>query len=308
MLIQYVKNKIAYRLLFYILIFSGLVTLFITSIQLTIEYQRDINSIEEQFSRIEKSFKKQIAEALWFFNEKALKLHLEGISNLKDIEYLELSGEGKVFITVGKKHSKYTMEKKLLIVYVGDNTKRAIGNIKIVASLSKVYSRLINRLIIILIFQSMKTFIVSIFIYFLFHFFVIRHLSTIDKYLKNYEVGKGSEYMKLRRKTRSSKDELDRVADSINEASKRLKESYETLEQKVEERTKTLQDALNEVKTLRGILPICSHCKKIRADDERWYLIETYIRQHSDAQFSHGICPICAKKYYPDIDIYEENE
>lgn len=308
MIIPYIKNKIANRLLFYILIFSGLVTLVIASTQLRIEYQRDINSIDEQFSRIEKSFKKQIAEALWFFNEKALKLHLEGISNLKDIEYLELSGEGNVFITVGKKCSKHAIEKNLPIVYIGDSIKRNIGSLKIIVSLSNVYSRLIHRLIIILVSQSIKTFIVAIFIYFLFHFFVIRHLSTIDNYLKVYEIGKESGYLKLRRKTESSKDELDRVAASINETSKRLQESYETSEQKVDERTKNLQDALNEVKTLRGILPICSHCKKIRADDESWHLIETYILQHSDAEFSHGICPGCAKKHYPDLDIYDENE
>ncbi|WDP87529.1 MAG: hypothetical protein HUN05_22340 [Desulfobacter sp.] len=77
-----------------------------TSIQLKIEFERDIKSLDDQFVRIEKSFKKQIAEALWFFNEKALNLHLEGIANLRDIEYLELSGEGNLAISVGQKHSE----------------------------------------------------------------------------------------------------------------------------------------------------------------------------------------------------------
>ena len=68
-----------------------------------------------------------------------------------------------------------------------------------------------------------------------------------------------------------------------------------------------LQKALVEIKTLRGILPICSHCKKIRDDKGDWNQIESYIHKHSDAEFSHGICPECAKKYYPDMDIYDEN-
>ena len=114
MLISNLKNKIAYRLLVFILMFSGFVTLVITTIQLKIEYQRDVTSIDEQFIRIEKSFKKQIAEALWFFNEKALILHLEGISNLKDIEYLELSGEGNVSIVIGQKRSAHLLEKNHL--------------------------------------------------------------------------------------------------------------------------------------------------------------------------------------------------
>ncbi|MFO7601408.1 MAG: hypothetical protein R6X27_16615 [Candidatus Desulfacyla sp.] len=60
-----------------------------------------------------------------------------------------------------------------------------------------------------------------------------------------------------------------------------------------------LKQALSEVKTLRGFLPICANCKKIRDDRGYWNRIEAYIEEHSDAQFSHGICPECARKLYP---------
>ena len=61
-----------------------------------------------------------------------------------------------------------------------------------------------------------------------------------------------------------------------------------------------LRRTLGEVKTLRGFLPICSSCKKIRSDEGSWQQIESYIREHSDAEFSHGICPECAKTLYPE--------
>ena len=65
--------------------------------------------------------------------------------------------------------------------------------------------------------------------------------------------------------------------------------------------TKEIVDHLkNEINTLRGILPICSSCKKIRNDEGYWQQIESYIHEHSDTQFTHGICPDCAKKLYPD--------
>jgi two-component system sensor histidine kinase EvgS len=67
-----------------------------------------------------------------------------------------------------------------------------------------------------------------------------------------------------------------------------------------------LRGALKEIKTLRGILPICSHCKKIRDDKGAWNQLEHYIHEHSEAEFSHGICLECAKKYYPEFDIYDE--
>ena len=62
-----------------------------------------------------------------------------------------------------------------------------------------------------------------------------------------------------------------------------------------------LGDALAKVKLLGGLLPICAHCKKIRDDQGYWTQIEAYIRDHSEAEFSHGICPECARELYPDL-------
>lgn len=76
------------------------------------------------------------------------------------------------------------------------------------------------------------------------------------------------------------------------------------LQQINEERQKlivNLQNALNEIKTLRGFIPICASCKKIRDDAGFWTEIEIYVRDHTEAQFSHGICPDCARKLYPDM-------
>jgi len=67
-----------------------------------------------------------------------------------------------------------------------------------------------------------------------------------------------------------------------------------------------LETALFKIKTLSGLLPICSSCKKIRDDQGYWNQIEEYIGERSDACFSHGICPECAKKLYPDIDLYDD--
>ncbi|HXF04338.1 MAG TPA: hypothetical protein VNM72_02865, partial [Blastocatellia bacterium] len=64
-----------------------------------------------------------------------------------------------------------------------------------------------------------------------------------------------------------------------------------------------LQEALARVKQLQGLLPICSYCKKIRDDQNYWIQVEQYIAEHSDAQFSHGICPDCYRQYVqPELD------
>ena len=75
---------------------------------------------------------------------------------------------------------------------------------------------------------------------------------------------------------------------------KRLEEQRESL---IEE----LQNALTHSKTLQGLLPVCASCKKIRDDRGSWKQIEEYISDHSDAKFSHGICPECVQKLYPEF-------
>ena len=86
----------------------------------------------------------------------------------------------------------------------------------------------------------------------------------------------------------------------VNELRARLSvaERMVALQEKLNRNISELQDALTHVKTLQGILPICMHCHKIRTDDKAWERLESYIEVHSDAKFSHGLCPECLEKHY----------
>ena len=92
---------------------------------------------------------------------------------------------------------------------------------------------------------------------------------------------------KVRRERHSKVELIDYVA-----ALKQAEKERESLIQQ-------LQDALTKVKVLQGILPICARCKKIRDGKGDWHAMESYIREHSDADFSHGVCPECLNKLYP---------
>ncbi len=97
----------------------------------------------------------------------------------------------------------------------------------------------------------------------------------------------------------------------ISERTRELDAANGKLVLEIEERKRTeaekeqliaqLQKAMQEVKVLSGFLPICASCKKIRDDSGYWSQIEEYISKHSNALFSHGICPDCVKKLYPDF-------
>ena len=101
---------------------------------------------------------------------------------------------------------------------------------------------------------------------------------------------------------------MHRIRQSLRLQNKEIQKAHEDLKAEMEERKIAqiekdnliveLQNALNQVKTLSGLLPICASCKNIRDDKGYWNQIESYIRTHSDAEFTHSICPECAKKLY----------
>jgi MFS family permease len=78
-------------------------------------------------------------------------------------------------------------------------------------------------------------------------------------------------------------------------------ERRKKVEEEREKLVASLKKALGEIKTLNGLIPMCANCKKIRDDKGYWQSVERYIGEHSDASFSHGICPECLKKLYPDL-------
>ena len=117
-----------------------------------------------------------------------------------------------------------------------------------------------------------------------------------------------TERKKVELELKKNQEDLER---KVAKRTLELIEANEKLKRDIVERKKLLderenlidelKEALARVKTLSGLLPICSSCKKIRDDKGFWQQVEAYIGKHSNAQFSHSICPSCAKKLYPEV-------
>ena len=88
----------------------------------------------------------------------------------------------------------------------------------------------------------------------------------------------------------------------------RLNNELINLQRELTKNNRQLQDALNDVKTLKGLIPICASCKKIRDGQGYWQQVEEYVARHTEAEFSHGICDECAHKLYPDYFPDKKNE
>jgi len=97
----------------------------------------------------------------------------------------------------------------------------------------------------------------------------------------------------------SNKEFLARV--QAGERIKRAEDALREKEREQEELVSQLKEALAEIKTLKGFIPICALCKKIRDDEGYWDQLEVYISKHTDAKFTHGLCPECVEKYRAEM-------
>lgn len=113
-------------------------------------------------------------------------------------------------------------------------------------------------------------------------------LAELPEKIKGFEVG-GVDYIT---KPFQAEEVIARVNTHV---------TMRLLRKKLENNIARLQKTLDEVKTLKGLIPICSSCKKMRDDKGYWNQIEIYMKNHTGAQFSHGICPACIEKLYPDL-------
>ena len=117
----------------------------------------------------------------------------------------------------------------------------------------------------------------------------ISALSELDDKIKAFSLG-GVDYIT---KPFQAEEVLARVKTHL---------TLRSLQKSLEDKNAQLQKALDEIKILQGIIPICANCKKVRDDKGYWNQVETYISKHTQAEFSHGICPSCAKELYPELD------
>jgi DNA-binding response OmpR family regulator len=100
------------------------------------------------------------------------------------------------------------------------------------------------------------------------------------------------------------KDHLDDLGPAVRRALRTAEERrlHRLLEYDRERLVEELNEALAKVKTLSGLLRICSGCKQIRDDEKKWEPLETFFEKHLNVQFSHGLCPKCAPRYFPEAD------
>ena len=226
------RSSVARRLILYVVLFSSFITLLITVFQLYRDYDNDIGLIESQLQQVQNVHLKSLTATLWASDAKELRTHLEGISRLRDMQFLEIRDKDRVWVSLGIPQSTNVMSRRYPMVYRHRDRDIEIGTLTVVASLDGVYQRLIDKAWMILASNAIKTFLVAGFILLIFYTLISRHLTRIAEFTGDLDIHRLDKPLKLDRPARRSdrRDELDLVTDAINRMQDTLRESLTALQ------------------------------------------------------------------------------
>lgn len=208
------------RLLVRILLFSSLITLLLTAVQLYLDYGRDVDLIAARVEQVRSSYHDSLARSLWNVDSDQVRIQLEGIASLPDVQAGTLLETGDTLrdplrVAVGKPAPNARLAWTIPIIYNDRGMARAIGALTIEGSLDKIYSRLTNRALLILAGQGVKTFLVSFFILFIVHSLVTRHLVALAHHMRGYDVRRPAQ-SPTDNSGHAADDELRQMYDAFN--------------------------------------------------------------------------------------------
>ncbi|MFA6009273.1 MAG: PAS domain S-box protein [Desulfobacteraceae bacterium] len=226
------KSPLARKQLLAILVFSSVITLIDTCVQLSVEFKQDRAFVDFQLEQIGRSHLANLTSSLWELNEEQINAQLNNALTFKDIIYLEIREAGRVSFRSGQKAGPHPYKSlSIPIVYKNDSFTRFLGTLYVEADLRGVYNRLYKRAVLILTAQGVRMLFVSFFILFIIHHLVTRHLITLAGYMRAVDVETFDKPLRLNRKkrSRSDRDELDEVVSTIDNLRRAI--NYYTEEQ-----------------------------------------------------------------------------
>lgn len=247
----YRKQPIVFKLVFAILLFSTVITIAGTMVQLYLEFNDDVRLVKLQLKQIEKSEHDTLAKNLWDMDTERLQAQLAGILELPNMRAVVVLDElDETVIEVGGPNRQNIVTHSFPLIDAFNNSQ--IGTLQTYAGLEQIYQRVYKKFITILFTQAITIFLVAIFIIIIVRHLITRRLMTMAEYARNLDLNSLQIPLVLNDEKSDSKtpDELDRVAEALNQMRTTLHKSHTDanliLQQKVNERTAELKAAKDE--------------------------------------------------------------
>ena len=237
------QSSLTWKTIFYILLFSSFFTILASGLQLLQAYQQDVKLIHGRMELIRHSYLDSLASSVWEVDKDQITIQLKGILSLNDIVFVHLEEPTKeLSFSMGSQTGKNIISRKFPLTHALSATQTVqLGSLSVIATLENVHHRILNKVLLILATQTVKTFCVSLGIFFIIYSMLTRHLSTIAHYSRGLNSTNLDTPLVLNRKKsrQDQQDELDQVVNASNEM--RLNLQHEMAEkEKVEmERNKS---------------------------------------------------------------------
>lgn len=236
-----------------IILFSTALTVIATALQLYIDYNKDIRTLQQQLRYIETSHQQSLANDLWLFNDKGLQEQLKGILALPMVQTLRLEQTDAPALTLGQLTAGHSITQTIQLNYQHRDTIVPLGTLRITASTDQIIERLKERALLILCTQFVQIFFIAAFIYILFYYLIGRHLETMARHAAGISTDNLEESLCLQRTDGIVRhDELDLLVGSLNSMQHQIydhleerKEIEEQLRKEIEERSR-IEDILHE--------------------------------------------------------------
>ena len=236
------ENPIAFRLLGLIVVSSSLITLFAILLQLYGNFHDDVSSLEKRLDQVRISTLASITKSLWGFDQEQLSIQIHSVLDVTDVvqvrvvwrdwnnteQTLVVSNKEHTQDEIDSKRSQFLVKKYPLTYEDASTPEQRLGTLQVTASLSSIYDKLWERAIFIAVVQSAKTLLISLFILWLVHALLTRHMESIANYARNLNLETLTKPLRLKRiSSESGQDELDNVVNAINHMRETLLEDIE---------------------------------------------------------------------------------
>lgn len=223
------KKSVSLKLLLYILAFSTLITLLTTAVNIYSDYSTEMDLIAKRIENIRKSNLQSLSQSLWYMDSAYAKTQLNGLLQLPDIQYLEITSRVQENnISVGSPQTTNSIVYDFPLRYVSGGKEFDLGDLQIVVDLNELYHRILDKIFIILVTQAFKTFVVSGFIFIIVQWVVTRHLENISRFVEQLSFDSLEPELTLNQPEKEE-NELTRVVEAVNSMKNELDKNIRLL-------------------------------------------------------------------------------